>query len=208
MKVKVDKNKNIQLGTFLASFGFTEKHIRKLFGKNALLDETLKKDKILEKNHQDKDDLVNEAQEDIFRSIRKGDRDTVDAKKSLLPGMLFDRRRYNLSETGRYMLNNKLSLVDRITNTFLAQDIKNKSNEVIFEKGTFIDFELAKKIQESYNLGLVATEKLEDIDPEHVYYKLYRADLTQNNPQNLFNNPDLRKRIKVIRVKVYPNKKW
>nr|WP_322958868.1 DNA-directed RNA polymerase subunit beta [Mycoplasmopsis canis]WQQ12256.1 DNA-directed RNA polymerase subunit beta [Mycoplasmopsis canis] len=208
VKVKVDKNKNIQLGTFLASFGFNEKNIKKLFGSNALLDETLKKDKILEKEHEDKEELINEAQEDIFRSIRKGDRDTADAKKSLLPGMLFDRRRYNLSETGRYMLNNKLSLVDRITNTYLAQEIKNKNGEIIFEKGIFIDFELAKKIQESFNLGIVASEKLEDIKPEHVYFKLYRPELTQNNPQNLFNNPELRKRIKVVKVKVYPNKKW
>ncbi|WP_322949626.1 DNA-directed RNA polymerase subunit beta [Mycoplasmopsis cynos] len=207
VKVKVDKNKNIQLGTFLASFGFKEKQIRKLFGNNALLDETLKKDKILEKTSEDRLS-ISAAQEEIFRTIRKGDRDTADAKKSLLPGMLFDKRRYNLSETGRYMLNNKLSLVDRITNTFLAQDIKSKTNEVLFTKGTFIDYDLAKKIQESYNNGLVATEKLEEINPEHVYYKLYRSELTQSNPQNLFNNPDLKRRIKIIRIKIYPNKKW
>ncbi|BBA22498.1 DNA-directed RNA polymerase subunit beta [Mycoplasmopsis bovirhinis] len=207
VKVKVDRNKNIQLGTFLAYFGFSEKQIRKLFGPNELLDETLKKDKIIERYLEDDAELTQAAQEDIFRTIRKGDRDTHDAKKSLLAGMLFDRRRYNLSDTGRYMLNNKLSLVDRITNTYLAQDIKNKNNETLFEKGTFVTFQIAKTIQENFNQGFIKTEKLE-LDPEHVYYKIYRPELNEKNPHSLFNNPNLRKRIKVIKIKVYPNKKW
>lgn len=207
VKVKLDRNKNIQLGTFLAYFGFTQKQLQKLFGPNDLLDETIKKDKILERYVDDKDELVAAAQEDIFRTIRKGDRDTQDAKKSLLPSILFDKRRYNLSDVGRYMLNNKLSLIDRITNTYLAQDIKNKSGEILFEKGTFITFEKAKEIQENFNQRFIRTEKL-DLDPEHVYYKLYRAELNVKNPNTVFNNPILRKRIKVIKVKVYPSKKW
>ncbi|WP_027121115.1 DNA-directed RNA polymerase subunit beta [Mycoplasma leonicaptivi] len=208
VKVKIDKNKTIQLGTFLSSFGLTTKAIKKLFGNSELLEETLKKDKILSNIAEEVDynDLINICQEEIFRTIRKGDRDTVDAKKSLISNMLFDRRRYNLSETGRYMLNKKLSLVDRITNTYLAQDIKSKTNEVIYEKGMFITFDLAKKIQALFDEGVCATEKIEELNPEHIYYKLYKYD--NSNPHSNTGNVELRRRNRVVKVKVYPSKKW
>ncbi|VEU58476.1 DNA-directed RNA polymerase subunit beta [Mycoplasmopsis gallinacea] len=197
VKVKIDKNKNVNLGTFLGAFGFDEKDIYSIFGKYPLLEETLKKDKIINSSSSfTKEELTDLCQEELFRGLRKGDRISEEAKKSLLPGMLFDKKRYNLSTTGRYMLNKKLSLVDRIANTYLAENIKNKKGEILFEKNTFITYELAKKIQESFELGLVASEKIEGANAELIYHKV----------SSLY--PELLRRIRIIKVKVYPNKKW
>ncbi|QIW62637.1 DNA-directed RNA polymerase subunit beta [Mycoplasmopsis gallinacea] len=197
VKVKIDKNKNVNLGTFLGAFGFDEKDIYSIFGKYPLLEETLKKDKIINSSSSfTKEELTDLCQEELFRGLRKGDRISEEAKKSLLPGMLFDKKRYNLSTTGRYMLNKKLSLVDRIANTYLAENIKNKKGELLFEKNTFITYELAKKIQESFELGLVASEKIEGANAELIYHKV----------SSLY--PELLRRIRIIKVKVYPNKKW
>ncbi|MGZ9762673.1 DNA-directed RNA polymerase subunit beta [Mycoplasma sp. 5912] len=212
VKVKVDKNKSIALGTLLGSFGFTPKMLYKLFGKNELLVETLKKDKILGNEEYNQQEIIDFSQEEIFKTIRKGDRETAEAKKSLLPSMLFDKKRYNLSVTGRYMLNKKLSLVDRITKTYLAEDLKTKNGEILLSKGSFIDYKKAREIQGWFNTRVLPSEKLEDIDPEHVYHKVYRpaSETNSHHYENHhgYNNPELRKRTKIIKVKVYPSKKW
>ncbi|WP_426461126.1 DNA-directed RNA polymerase subunit beta [Mycoplasma hafezii] len=195
VKVKVDKNKNINLATFLGSFGLSAKNIEELFGKGELLQETLRKDKLILNTDFTHEEMVDACQEELFRGLRKGDRISDEAKRSLIPGMLFDKKRYNLSVTGRHMLNKKLSLLDRITNTYLAEDLKTKNNEVVFEKGTFIDFKIAKKIQEHFELGLFVSENIPGIDPEFVYHRLINA------------NKELKKRTKIIKVKVYPTRK-
>ncbi|RIV16868.1 DNA-directed RNA polymerase subunit beta [Mycoplasmopsis gallopavonis] len=196
VKVKVDKNKNINLATFLGSFGLTAKTMEELFGTSDLLLETLKKDKIMSNSELSPEEKIDMCQEELFRGLRKGDRISEDAKLSLIPGILFDKKRYNLSETGRYMLNKKLSLVDRITNTYLAEDlIAKNSDEVLFKKGTFIDIKIAKEIQEKFESGILESVKIPKIDAEFVYHKVIKQ------------NKDLKKRIKIIKVKVYPSMK-
>ncbi|MHA3828351.1 DNA-directed RNA polymerase subunit beta [Mycoplasma sp. VS276A1] len=201
VKIKIDKNKNVNLATFLGSFGFTPKTIRELFGTSELLEETLKKDKLIENTELSDAEILDQCQEELFRGLRKGDRISEEAKRSLIPGMLFDKKRYNLSTTGRYMLNKKLSLVDRITNTYLAEDLVVKSVElgekvVLYPKGTFIDIKKAKEIQNAFNEGLIRSEKIPGIDPEMVYHKLINQ------------NKNLAKRINIIKLKVYPSRKW
>ncbi|WP_036431935.1 DNA-directed RNA polymerase subunit beta [Mycoplasmopsis cricetuli] len=196
VKVKIDKNKNVHLGTFLGSFGITQDEARQLFGNSDLLEETLRKDKFISNPELSKDEIIDMCQDELFRSLRKGDRVSEKSKKTLLLGILFDKKRYNLSVTGRYMLNNKLSVIDRITNTYLAQDIKTKNGELLFEKNTFISIDIAKKISESFKNGTIALENIPGIDVEHVYQKLIQ------------NNKNLAKRNKIAKIKIYPNKKW
>ncbi|VEU76128.1 DNA-directed RNA polymerase subunit beta [Mycoplasmopsis columboralis] len=196
VKVKIDKNKNVNLGTFLGSFGITQDEVRKLFGKSDLLEETIRKDKFISNTELTKEEIIDACQEELFRGLRKGDRISEESKKSLLPGILFDKKRYNLSVTGRHMLNNKLSVVDRITHTYLAQDVKNKAGEVLYPKYTFVTINIAKEIAEGFKEGVLALETIPGIDVEHVYHKL------------ITNNKTLAKRNKIVKIKVYPNKKW
>ncbi|TNK83958.1 DNA-directed RNA polymerase subunit beta [Mycoplasmopsis pullorum] len=196
VKIKIDKNKNVNLTTFLGALGLMQKDILKLFGHSAVLKETIAKDKFINETNLSSAEITDLCQEELFRGIRKGDRISDDAKKSLIPNILFDKKRYSLSNTGRYMLNNKLSVVDRIIDTFLAKDLKNRSNEVVFAKGTYITHEIAHEINENFKNGVFALEAIDGIDPELVYFKLHE------------NNKTLLKRNKIAKVWVYPNRKW
>ncbi|MFC1666820.1 DNA-directed RNA polymerase subunit beta [Candidatus Omnitrophota bacterium] len=51
-----------------------------------------------------------EALLDIYRKLRPGDPLTVESAKLLLERMFFDKRRYDLSKVGRYILNRKLGM--------------------------------------------------------------------------------------------------
>ena len=62
--------------------------------------------------------------------------------------MFFDARRYDLAKVGRYKFNKKLLLRNRINGRVLAEDVVSPlTGEVIAEKGTEVDRELADTIQ-------------------------------------------------------------
>ncbi|VEU77062.1 DNA-directed RNA polymerase subunit beta [Mycoplasmopsis columbina] len=198
VKIKIDKNKNVNLTTFLVALGLSLETIKGLFGNSSELEETIKRDKKasefdeLEKN-------IKNCQEELFRVIRRGDRVTDDSIANLISGILFNKKRYSLSQTGRYMLNKKLNLVDRISETILAEDLKIKDEngeEKILEKNTFITHKLALLIQHNFDKGFLPSKNIPGLKAETVYGKL------------LVNNPKLGKMIKYIALKIYPNRKW
>ncbi|MCP4336292.1 MAG: DNA-directed RNA polymerase subunit beta [Mycoplasma sp.] len=185
IKIRLDKNRFLPLSLFLRSLGMSKDNIRETFGTSELLENTFTKDK-----HATEE----EALEALHRVIRKGDRITEDSKSNLISNLLFNTRRYNLSKTGRFMLQRKLNLIDRINGTFLAEDLTTKKGEVLFKKGLIINFEKAKEIQEAFN-----TKKLESNIIKGITPKIYGAQLE--------NNPKLKDRIKVISVKVFSTRK-
>lgn len=202
VKVKIDKNKSVTLPTFLGSFGMMAPTINRLFGDSDVLKETLKKDKLNNlsiSKEASPEHIRRECSEALYRLIRKGDRLTEEAVNNIISSMLFNKKRYSLSKTGRYMLNRKLNFVDRITNTFLAEDVYSYKNgekdELIFKKKTFVDKKTALKIQKLYDNQLVPLSSIDDIDAS-VYAKQLKED------------PDLIERVKIATIKVYPSKKW
>ena len=60
---------------------------------------------------------------EIYRKLRPGDPPTVESSESLLHGLFFDRRRYNISAVGRYKFNKKLALRPRIAGFELAEPV-------------------------------------------------------------------------------------
>nr|WP_318029702.1 hypothetical protein [Mycoplasmopsis bovis] len=125
---------------------------------------------------------------------------TETSAANLLPSLLFNKKRYSLGATGRYKLNKKLSLIDRITETYLGQDleIKDENGEQLFlEKGTFIEHKLALLIQNNFNNGTLKTTEIEGINPEILYAKLY------TDPAY----PYLKKSNKVTKLLVFANRK-
>lgn len=197
VKIKIDKNKNVNLMTFLGALGIDAADAKKLFGNSEILNVTIKREKKLELN-KTKEELIKACQEDLFRTLRRGDRVTDEAVANLISGMLFHRKRYDLSATGRHMLNHKLNLVDRISGTYLAEDLKNK-DEIFFTQGTYIDHSTALKIQELFDNGQLSSENIDGIKAEVVYAKLLEDEA---------NNKDLKRRVKIIKIKVFPNRKW
>ncbi|ACF07128.1 DNA-directed RNA polymerase subunit beta [Metamycoplasma arthritidis] len=193
IKVHIDKNKSFYLTVLLKALGFSKNGIYEMFGQSKELEETFKKDKILGETAED---TIREAQETIYRLIRKGDRMTADSARNLIPSILFNAKRYNLSETGRFTLNRKLNVIERIANSYLAEDLLTKTGEVKYEKDTFITWDIAKQIHADFEEGILAMWRLPDIDKE-----AYGSQI--DNP----GNESLETRLYAPRVWIYPTEK-
>ena len=50
----------------------------------------------------------------------------------------FDYRRYDLTKAGRYKLNKKLNIIDRMENNMLAADLYSAEGKLLYKKGTKI----------------------------------------------------------------------
>ena len=65
---------------------------------------------------------TDEALLDLYRRLRPGDPLTVESSKQLIEKLFFDRRRYDLSKVGRYILNRKLKMDSPLTKTILDKE--------------------------------------------------------------------------------------
>lgn len=86
----------------------------------------------------DKTKTTEEALRTIYENQRSDEIPTLDGAISLMNAKFLDYRRYDLTKAGRYKLHKKLETVNRVQNTWLAQDILDIDGNVAFKKGTFI----------------------------------------------------------------------
>jgi DNA-directed RNA polymerase subunit beta len=85
---------------------------------------------------------------ELYKKIRPGEPLSVESAESLITGMFFDPRRYDLAKVGRYKFNKKLALKNRINGHVLAEDVVDPSTgEVLFAAGTTLNREMADQIQ-------------------------------------------------------------
>jgi DNA-directed RNA polymerase subunit beta len=89
-------------------------------------------------NSLDKDGIVDKADAlmEVYNKLRPGEPATINGAKSLLVAKFFDERRYDLAAAGRYKLNKKLSVLERIHGLFLAEAIKDAKGKVVIAKDT------------------------------------------------------------------------
>ena len=157
IKLRIDKSKRIKAAILFYALGFDDEMIINLFGSHELLLETL--GKVEKKN---KDPLA--ARRIIFKILNPGDRLTTDQVNNFFSNLFFNRRRYDLSKTGRYKINDKLSPFKRILNRDAAEDIKIGS-KVVVSKGEKITHQLAEEIQKAYySKKLETTNLVFDLD--------------------------------------------
>ena len=105
-----------------------------------------------------KDTSENEVQGllELYKKIRPGEPLAEESARSLITGMFFDSRRYDLATVGRYKFNKKLMLRNRIAGHTLAEDVIDPSTGDVVEyngekivAGTEITREMADAIQNS-----------------------------------------------------------
>ena len=114
-----------------------------MFGDIDSLKFTLDKD--LHKNPADS--RVAEALKDIYERLRPGEPKTTDSSRSLLYARFFDPRRYDLAPVGRYKINKKLSLKNRLLKQTLAETLADPdTGEIIAKKGTVVTHEVMEKL--------------------------------------------------------------
>ena len=154
----------------------TNERIKEIFGEDERIVATLDKD-----TTQSRDECLLE----IYRKLRPGDPPTVESAETLLEGLFFDRRRYEISDVGRYKFNKKLSLFPRIAGFELAMPVADPlTGELIAEPGEIISREKAREIADAgvvdvllnvegkkvrvFSNGMVDLARYVDFDPAEI----------------------------------------
>ena len=140
--VRVDRTRKVPVTVLIRALGVGKnEEIIELFGEEPKIMASLTKDST--------EDYGSGILE-LFKKIRPGEPLSIDSANSLLNGMFFDARRYDLAKVGRYKFNKKLHFANRIAGHTLAEDvIDSDTGEVLANAGDLINKELAKKLQDS-----------------------------------------------------------
>ncbi|AXY26639.1 DNA-directed RNA polymerase subunit beta [Suicoccus acidiformans] len=137
--VRIDRTRKLPLTALVRAIGFgSDEEILEILGESTLLETTLEKD--IHKNVADS--RVEEALKDIYERLRPGEPKTAESSRNLLTSRFFDPRRYDLAPVGRYKVNKKLHLKNRLLGLTLAETLADpETGEVIFTEGTELDQE-------------------------------------------------------------------
>ncbi|MBU1145036.1 MAG: DNA-directed RNA polymerase subunit beta [Firmicutes bacterium] len=144
---KIDRSKKIYLTTMIKALGFSnEDQIFNLFGSNTLLKNTFDKD--LTTNSAD-------AMKEVYAKIRQGETATLEGARSFFVSRLYDEKRYDLAEVGRFKVNQKMDVITRIRQLldrgiqvkFAKDMVDNQTGEILFEKDQVINREILDKLK-------------------------------------------------------------
>ena len=126
--VRIDKNRKLPITCLIRALGLrTDGEILERFGDDRRIVATLEKDTCK---------TYEEALLEIYRKLRPGEPPTVDSAETLLQGLFFDPRRYDLSMVGRYKFNKKLTIWSRAKGQKLAMPVADPTTgEIVFEDG-------------------------------------------------------------------------
>jgi len=137
--IRIDRTRKIPATVLLRSLGFgSDQEIIDLLGEDQYLRNTLEKDNT---------DSSEKALLEIYERLRPGEPPTVESAKSLLMSRFFDPKRYDLANVGRYKMNKKLHIKNRLFNQILAETlIDPETGEILAEEGSLIDRRLLDKL--------------------------------------------------------------
>ena len=157
--VRIDKNRKIPVTWLLKGMGrydeknpatwlsccnttagcVTNEMVKEIFGDDMRMTATFEKDTC-----QTREECLIE----IYRRLRPGDPPTVESAETLLNGLFYDHRRYDISNVGRYKFNKKLSIAPRISGHKLARPVVNPSTaEIIAEAGELLSRARADELE-------------------------------------------------------------
>ncbi|MED3624858.1 MULTISPECIES: DNA-directed RNA polymerase subunit beta [Neobacillus] len=130
--VRIDRTRKLPVTVLLRALGFgSDQEIIELIGDNEYLRNTLEKDNT---------EGIDKALLEIYERLRPGEPPTVENAKNLLISRFFDPKRYDLASVGRYKINKKLHIKNRLFNQRLAETLADpETGEIIAEKGTLLD---------------------------------------------------------------------
>ena len=198
--VRIDKNRKLPITWFLKAMGAydeskpatwlscvsdpfvgatTNERLKEIFGEDERMVSTLDKDTTRSRE---------ECLLELYRKLRPGDPPTVESAEALLDGLFYDRRRYEISNVGRYKFNKKLSLYPRIAGFELAAPVADPfTGEILAEAGEILSRDRARVIADAgvisvvlkiegkdvrvFSNGMVDIRRYIDFDPAEVGVK-------------------------------------
>ena len=198
--VRIDKNRKLPITWFLKAMGAydenrpatwlscvadpfvgatTNERLMEIFGEDERMVATIDRDTTTSRD---------ECLLEIYRKLRPGDPPTVESAETLLDGLFFDRRRYEISNVGRYKFNKKLSLFPRIAGFELAAPVADPfTGELLADAGEIISRDKAREIADAgvidvllkvdgktvrvFSNGMVDISRFVDFDPAELGIK-------------------------------------
>ena len=172
--VRIDKNRKLPVTWLLRSLGqydpakphtwltclaeteagcTTDEQLLEVFGPDERMTVTVERDTC----HTREDSLL-----EIYRKLRPGDPPTVDSAENMMDGLFFDRRRYDMSNVGRYKVNKKLAVWSRVIGRKLAEPVADlQTGEIFAEAGEVLTRDRAEELGKR---GLVSAVVFNDKD--------------------------------------------
>ncbi|MGZ4121704.1 MAG: DNA-directed RNA polymerase subunit beta, partial [Tumebacillaceae bacterium] len=137
--VRIDRTRKIPVSVLLRALGFgTDAEILNLLGEDEFLRNSLDKDNT---------ETTEKALLEIYERLRPGEPPTLENARNLLISRFFDPKRYDLANVGRYKINKKLHIKNRLLGQRLAETlIDSTTGEIIAEAGSVLDRRLLDKI--------------------------------------------------------------
>ncbi len=123
LSVKVDRKRKAPITTFLRALGWeTDEEIIELFkdvdndSERKFIEATLARDSAVT--------TKDEALLEFYRRLRPGEPPSIENAKTLIEGLFFNERKYDLGKVGRYKLNRRLGIdIPQETRTLTKEDI-------------------------------------------------------------------------------------
>ena len=139
LKVVLERKYKMTLGLFLKCFGYTNEDIMNLFGNHRLIKN------VLEKEPQTTQE---EALIEFARKTRPADVPSAESTRNYINGLFFTDAYYNINRVGRYKMNKKLSLANRLKGLVSADNIAI-DDEIVIKAGEEFTYEVARNIQDA-----------------------------------------------------------
>ena len=198
--VRIDRTRKLPITVLLRALGFnSDEEIIDLLGDNEYLRNTLEKDNA---------DTAEKAMLEIYERLRPGEPPTVENARNLLVSRFFDPKRYDLAYVGRYKMNKKLHIKNRLFNQILAETlVDHETGEVLAQEGDKIDRKLLNKLipyleKEENKLGEESIELPSGILDEPIHFQSIKViDPTDPDGERVLNvigNADVADDIKNI----------
>jgi DNA-directed RNA polymerase subunit beta len=149
--VRIDRTRKIPVTVLLRALGFgTDAEIIDLLGDDEYVRNTLEKDNT---------DSTEKALIEIYERLRPGEPPTLDNARNLLIARFFDPKRYDLANVGRYKINKKLHIKNRLFNQRLAESLVDFSTgEILAEAGEILDRRRLDQLLPSIEQGIGKTQ--------------------------------------------------
>ncbi|MBA4537007.1 DNA-directed RNA polymerase subunit beta [Bacillus aquiflavi] len=194
--VRIDRTRKLPVTVLLRALGFgSDQEIIDLIGDNEYLRNTLEKDNT---------ESTEKALLEIYERLRPGEPPTVDNAKSLLVSRFFDPKRYDLASVGRYKINKKLHIKNRLFGHRLAETLVDpETGEIIVEKGTILDRRTLDRILPMLekNIGFKAYDPVRGVVEEETVLqtiKIYAPNEDNEKVINVIGNAYVEEKVKNI----------
>ncbi len=174
-----------------------------LFGNNKFLTDALEKNPV--KATRNATERRNAAVGEIFKKIRPGEPFTNESACYMLRNKFFDKTSYNLLKAGRFKIQEKLGIYNRLPGTTLAEDLIDRDGEVVYEAGHVLTSDEVKELRRNHFFE----GRYEEGDPYtvHISSNLQCVFDLDDLKEGLISDEEILQQCTVTMVKVYSKNK-